>query len=148
MLNVILNLINISLLIFIPQFKPIDPSVELTICIDGIRNNKGVIRLAFYHNDEEFQSDQPFRSETIDKDSIKNRMYCVYFTDFEPGTYGIALLDDENNNNRMDYELFIPKEGFGFSDYYPESLKRPKFDDFKFLLNRQKRTVKIRIKYF
>ena len=32
-----------------------------------------------------------------------------------PGTYAIAVVHDENSNNKMDVAIFLPKEGFGFS---------------------------------
>ena len=123
-------------------------SQTLTICVEGIRNNEGVIRLAFYHNDEEFQHDKPFRSETVRKDTLSTKSFCIPYSGLKAGTYGVALLDDENENNRMDYKLLIPAEGFGFSDYNAEGAKRPKFDDFKFKLDQQGKKVKIRIKYF
>lgn len=31
------------------------------------------------------------------------------------GTYAIAVVHDENSNNKMDVAIFLPKEGFGFS---------------------------------
>ena len=31
------------------------------------------------------------------------------------GTYAIAVVHDENGNNKMDVAIFLPREGFGFS---------------------------------
>ena len=31
------------------------------------------------------------------------------------GTYAIAVVHDENGNNKLDKAIFLPKEGFGFS---------------------------------
>lgn len=31
------------------------------------------------------------------------------------GTYAIAIVHDENGNNRLDKMLLLPREGFGFS---------------------------------
>lgn len=67
-------------------------------------------------------------------------------TGFSPGTYGVALLDDEDSDTKMDYGLVMPKEGFGFSDYYHTGWSSPKFDDFKFELNGNK-SIKIQIRY-
>ena len=39
----------------------------------------------------------------------------VKFGDLVPGTYVLVLLHDENENNKLDTMLGIPKEGFGFS---------------------------------
>ena len=123
-------------------------SQSLTICIKGIRNDKGVIRLGFYQNEQEFRSDNPFRKETLTKDAIYENPLCVTYSDLKPGTYGIALLDDENENFQMDYKLLIPTEGFGFSGYTPKGLKRPNFDDFKFVFDQQEKSVSIRIKNY
>ena len=147
MFNSIHYIIHIIPIILFLLIKVINPQSTLIICIDGIRNDKGVIRLAFYHNNEEFQTDQPFRNETLDKDSMANKSFCVQYSDLEPGIYGIALLDDENENFQMDYKLLIPEEGFGFSDLYPEELKKPKFDDFKFQLDYCEKRILIKIKY-
>jgi uncharacterized protein (DUF2141 family) len=48
----------------------------------------------------------------------------------------------------MEYNFIgIPKEGFGFSDYYHSGLTKPKFDAFKFTLEKEKKkkiTIKVR----
>jgi len=37
----------------------------------------------------------------------------------EPGIYGLSLLDDREQRRKMEYNFArLPKEGFGFSDYY------------------------------
>ena len=63
------------------------------------------------------------------------------------GTYGIAVLDDENSNDKMDYGLMMPKEGFGFSNFYLTGLSRPKFEQFKFVVGDANSSVVIRMKY-
>jgi uncharacterized protein (DUF2141 family) len=72
----------------------------------------------------------------------------VRFT-LEPGIYGLSLLDDENKDGKMEYNfLRLPREGFGFSDYYHTGFTKPKFDSFKFNIDQnQKRIITIRIRY-
>ncbi|PQJ08792.1 hypothetical protein CJD36_022320 [Flavipsychrobacter stenotrophus] len=67
----------------------------------------------------------------------------------EPGVYGFALLDDENGNGTMDYNMFgMPKEGFGFSDFYLSGLKKPNFDQFKFTLrDHQQLKINMTLRY-
>ncbi len=43
--------------------------------------------------------------------------------------------------------LRMPKEGFGFSNYYMQSLKKVSFDDFKVNLNNGINNVQIKVKY-
>ena len=67
----------------------------------------------------------------------------------DSGTYGISVLDDENVNNRMDYNFIgIPKEGFGFSNYFHTGLSKPHFDKFKFEIKKGKvALIDIRLRY-
>ena len=120
---------------------------QLTVCIEGIRNHEGEIRLAFYRNDEEFKTDTPFRIEIVKKDTLTLTKPCLQFSGLEKGVYGLALLDDENNNGKLDYKLLVPDEGFGFSDYYPEKLVRPAFEDFDFYFDGKEKTVAITLRY-
>ena len=42
--------------------------------------------------------------------------------------------------------MLVPKEGYGFSDYYHTSWSRPVFSDFKFQLSSNK-SVTMKVKY-
>ena len=68
------------------------------------------------------------------------------FKGIPAGVYGLALLDDENKNTKMDYGWLLPKEGFGFGDYYHTKWSAPHFNDFKFYLNTD-RSVLMKIRY-
>ena len=122
-------------------------SQELTVCIKGIRNHGGVLRLAFYKNEEEFKTDKPFRCEIVSKDTLNLTKSCLQFSGLEKGVCGLALLDDENNNGKLDYKLLVPDEGFGFSDYYPEKLVRPPFENFDFYFDGKEKNVEITLRY-
>ncbi len=68
--------------------------------------------------------------------------------EIEPGHYGIALMDDENNDDLMEYNfLGIPREGFGFSDFYAKGFKRPVFSDFDFIMTDSTKNIRIVIRY-
>ncbi len=119
----------------------------LKINITGIRNTSGSIRLGFYTTNEGFEKEQPLLVKVLPKESVKNGVLTYTYTGLKPGTYGLAILDDENNNDKMDYGLILPKEGFGFSNYYHTGLSKPTFDKFKFILKNEDKTVEIRVKY-
>ena len=56
-----------------------------------------------------------FRS--FDKSRVKDGRMTVEIS-VKCGIYGISVIDDENNNGKMEYNLLgIPKEGFGFSNF-------------------------------
>lgn len=121
---------------------------KLEIEITGLRSNKGSVRLAFYNTAESFDNDQPaLFNKTFQKSGMKNGVLKVAVEGLVPGTYGVALLDDENGNQEMDYRFFMPTEGFGFSDYYHTGMSRPKYNSFKFKLDSTVKKVTIRLRY-
>jgi uncharacterized protein (DUF2141 family) len=121
---------------------------NVEVIIKGIRSEKGQIVIGVFKDDPTFQKEEAFISKSFPKISIENSEMRVQFT-LEPGTYGLSLLDDENMSSLMEYNfLGIPKEGFGFSDYYHTGFKKPKFDAFKFIIEPdQKKVITIKIRY-
>ena len=88
------------------------PSVEVSIT--GLRNMKGQILVCLTTNPKAF----PDCSK--DKASVRLAVKATDAGHFKvaapvPGTYAIAVVHDENSNNKMDVAIFLPKEGFGFS---------------------------------
>jgi len=84
--------------------------------------------------------------KTVSKSQASGGKLTVSY-DLKPGTYGIAILDDENSNGKMDYGMVLPKEGFGFSDYYHTGMSSPTFDKFDFTLKNENRSVQIKVRY-
>ncbi|HKC68064.1 MAG TPA: DUF2141 domain-containing protein [Bacteroidia bacterium] len=119
----------------------------LKINITGIRNTEGSICLAFYNTQESFGKEQPLFVKTISKKGLTNGVLSYTYTGLKAGTYGIAMMDDENNNAKMDYGLILPKEGFGFSNYYHTGMSRPTFDKFSFTVSNADKTIEIKVKY-
>ncbi|MCD6346133.1 MAG: DUF2141 domain-containing protein, partial [Bacteroidales bacterium] len=101
--------------------------VILDLEIDHIRNSEGVIRLAVYTKSSEFPKSPAF-THIIKKDSLQNHKIRARICSFHPGVYAFSLLDDENNNDAMDYNaLRIPVEGFGFSCSSKPFLRAPPY---------------------
>jgi uncharacterized protein (DUF2141 family) len=104
--------------------------------------------IGVFKDDESFRKEQSYRELRCTKKDICNGEMKVQFI-IPPGTYGISILDDETGNGIMEYNfLGMPKEGFGFSDYYHTGLTLPKFDAFKFDLEEDlKKSINVRIRY-
>lgn len=118
---------------------------NVTIYISNIRDSRGILLVCVFRDSAEFVMDTPFRVEKIDK-PVKNNKVVVDLS-LEEGIYGIVVHDDENANGIMDYNIAgIPKEGFGFSDYYLYGFKKPCFSDFSFNLNKSK-AVEVKMRY-
>jgi uncharacterized protein (DUF2141 family) len=122
-------------------------SVEITI--SNIRSSKGNIGIGLYIDNESFQKDKPLKKIIISKSKLINGV-LKHTIDLPAGTYGFALLDDENQNSIMDSNFFgIPKEGYGFSGYNHSGMFRPTFSKFKFQVLKDAQTkVNINVDYF
>ncbi len=105
------------------------PIYSVKLKMSNIRNADGRIQLQFYKDEKTFKAETPYKQIYIPKANIKNH-YLEYTIQLEEGVWGLALLDDENSNGKMDYTI-LPKEGFAFGNYYHTGWSRPKFDDFK-----------------
>ena len=73
----------------------------------------------------------------------------IRFTDVEPGTYAIALLDDENDDGKANRALgMMPKEGYGFSRDAKVRMGPPKFADAVFEHTGEDQAMTITMRYF
>jgi len=140
--------LSLKLLLFLllPAMTLNAQNVEVNIT--GIRSNKGQIVIGVFKDSESYQKEQAFVSKTFKKSVSPDGGMQVKFS-LEPGVYGLCLLDDEDGDAKMKYNFVkMPKEGFGFSDYYFTGVKKPKFDVFKFTLAKgQQKNIKIRVRY-
>ncbi len=120
----------------------------LTIEITNIRNKCGNIALAIFINNSSFGKEEPYFEAIYPKTELTTDTMIVEIK-LKPGVYGISVLDDENNDGEMKYNWFgLPKEGFGFSNYYHIGIIKPTFDNFDFKLYRGNKSVYVKIKYF
>lgn len=120
----------------------------LHIHVSGLRNASGNIRLAFYSNAQSFDDEKPLFVRKVNKKELLENKLLITYNDLKPGVYGIAILDDENTNDKMDYGWVLPEEGFGFSDYYHSGMTRPTFEKFDFTLNKEEtKSVQIKVRY-
>lgn len=124
----------------------LNQSYSIKLKITNVRNSSGRIQVQFYRSQESFDNQTPWKVVQVPKGQMKEKTIYYEINDIPEGTYGIAVLDDENSNKEMDYSLFKPKEGFGFSNYYHTAWSKPKFDDFKFLLNKNT-DVSLKLRY-
>jgi len=120
----------------------------LQLEINGLRNNKGAIQLSFYTNAESFEQEIPEMVRIFSKTDVLNGKKTITINQLKAGTYGIALIDDENENSKLDFWLMIPKEGFAFSNFPFEEKKKPDFKSFSFVLTQETKKVEFLVSYF
>lgn len=128
-------------------FSGLAAAQSLKINITGLRNNAGVVRMGFYTNNDSFDKEEALFVKTESKASMANGVLSITYTNLKPGLYGVALFDDENNNDKVDYGWFLPKEGFGFTNYYHTGITKPNFSKFSFILGTGPKVVEIKVRY-
>lgn len=119
------------------------PSVEVSIT--GLRSTKGQLLVCLTTNRKAF----PDCSK--DKNAVRMAVKAAAAANFDVpapanGIYAIAVVHDENGNNRMDKALFLPKEGFGFSRNPAITVGPPSFKAASFAVDGETRQA-IRMKY-
>ncbi len=122
--------------------------VTVTIEFEGLRSSDGQILMGIYTSNETFKKEKPLKNIEIRKRNIKKGK--MRFTlDLPEGEFGFSVCDDENGNGEMDYNFVgMPKEGFGFSDFYLSGLSRPMYDDFSFEVRKGMTTpITIKLRY-
>ena len=130
------------------NIKKISVPITISVIIKDIKTPKGQILMGIYKDDVSFDKEIPYKKVQAFKTKISNGILVVEVK-LEPGKYGISLMDDENFNGKMDYNFIgIPKEGFGFSNYYHTGLTKPKLNSFAFEVLANKNTkVEVKMKY-
>lgn len=119
---------------------------QTEIKVAGIRSPNGKILVNVFKDQTSYDDEKPCKKFVFDKKALTNGTLVIN-CDLEPGVYGFTIVDDENNNGKIDKNIIgMPKEGFGFSNFFMEKMKKPMFDDFKVDL-KSKQKIEIRVKY-
>jgi len=138
-----IHLVAGALMIFLSSYMQ---NKETEVKITGIRSARGQLVLAVFKDQVSYEAEKPCKTFLFNKKNLSNGSLTVK-CGLEAGVYGITLVDDENGNGKIDKNLIgIPKEGFGFSNFFMEKLKKPTFDDFKVDLKTYP-TIDIKVKY-
>ncbi|MBT3385143.1 MAG: DUF2141 domain-containing protein [Prolixibacteraceae bacterium] len=122
--------------------------IPINFEINNLRNSDGSIIVSVYKDKKSFGEGIPSSHKIIPKkENMNNGILKAHFS-LPAGIYGLVFTDDENSDGRMTNRLIgIPKEGFGFSNFYLSGFKKPKFSDFSFILTENFETMQIRLRY-
>ena len=128
--------------------KKTSAPILISVIIKDIKTPNGQILMGIYKDDVSFDKEIAYKKVQAFKTKISKGILVVEVK-LEPGKYGISLMDDENFNGKMDYNFIgIPKEGFGFSNYYHTGLTKPKLKSFLIEVIENKNTkVEVKMKY-
>ncbi|WP_373487279.1 DUF2141 domain-containing protein [Blastomonas sp.] len=122
------------------------PLNDLNIAVDGLRSSKGLLQLCLTANERSFPdcNDDP----AARKLTAQAREGVARFNGLPPGQYALAIIHDENGNNKLDTFAGIPKEGIGFSRNPSFSFGPPRFAKVLFIAQGEGINQRVRIKYY
>ncbi len=121
-------------------------TLRLTVHIKQLRSDRGRLAVALFTDPRDFPDQKrALRGKLV---RIVRRQATAVFADLRPGTYAVAVLHDENENGKMDFNwLGMPLEGYGFSRDAMGLLGPPAFEDAA-LAVRVDSSAAIRTRYF
>jgi uncharacterized protein (DUF2141 family) len=123
-----------------------ESSATLEVNIYGLRSMKGNVLVCVTAIPRFFpdcgKDPKSFRATVPARDSAQ-----VSFRGITQGTYAVALVHDENGNNKMDMAIFVPKEGFGFSRNPAIVTGPPKFKAAAVAIDSPEVSQRVKMKY-
>jgi len=119
-----------------------DGQNQLTVVVKNMQSTEGTLRVTIFDSESNWLIEGQLQLVPVDnKDAV-----TVIFEDIPNGTYGVAVIHDQNNNNEMDTGTFgIPIEAYGFSNDARGMFGPADFDDSKFEISGNKQ-IEINIK--
>ena len=118
-------------LFLLPSFGQVQEK-GLRLTVTGLRNEKGYVLVSLFREGVGYPDDAG-KAFKKGKAVITNKKAVILFTDVPAGSYAIAILHDENNDQQMNKTaLGLPREGYGFSNnvmgaFGPPSYRRASF---------------------
>jgi uncharacterized protein (DUF2141 family) len=140
-------------LIFLPSLfaaqTPTLPSVtsRLVVNVNGIRNAKGKVVIGLWKSKDGFPKDAS-KALNVATVEIANGTATAVFRDLPHGDYAVATYHDENNNGKMDSNLFgVPTEGVGTSNDAHSGFSAPSFEQCRFSVSEPEKVISINMHY-
>lgn len=135
-------------IILFASFTPIT-NQNLKVTIVKLHSNDGAVLVSLFKEGSGYPDDAA-KAYGKEKAYIVDKTATIIFKSVPPGNYAIAILHDENNNQKMDKNMLgIPKEGYGFSNNASGTFGPPSYKKASFSHTTINQTaVQIKVKYF
>ncbi|MBC7623607.1 MAG: DUF2141 domain-containing protein [Aeromicrobium sp.] len=116
---------------------------NLTIDIKGV-GDKGNVKVALYKQTDKWMRQASGGGQTV---PAKKDGVSVTFEDVPDGEYAVSLFVDENGNGKLDSNAIgIPIEPYAFSNDATGAFGPPTFEQSKFVVTKDAKTIVINIK--
>ncbi len=121
---------------------------SIIVTVTDLRNAKGVVRACLTDDARNFPKCAGEAHVRRAVATAASKEVTLRFDNVAPGHYAIALIHDENDNDRMDRAmLMMPKEGYGFSRDAKVVMGPPKFSAAAFDVGSDPIRQTIRMRY-
>jgi uncharacterized protein (DUF2141 family) len=131
-------------------FASLASAGELTITVDNLRSDQGLLLLCVFSAESSDSASFPDcvkgRPVRQGKAVIKGGKAVVSYPGLKDGVYAVAAIHDENGNGELDTNfLGIPTEGIGISNN-PRLFGKPHFSEARFEI-KGKTAIAVSVKY-
>ncbi|GHU62075.1 hypothetical protein FACS1894123_02420 [Bacteroidia bacterium] len=108
---------------------------QLTIIVDGFKEQKGKLMVGVYDSDSTFMK-KVYKGYAVDVTDTS----LEFTIELPEGEYAISVFHDVNENGKLDTGVFgIPTESYGFSNNRKGFMGPPSFEKAKFSFSRNAR---------
>tara|TARA_R110002096_G_scaffold23303_2_gene74231 strand:+ start:1164 stop:1604 length:441 start_codon:yes stop_codon:yes gene_type:complete len=106
--------------------EEVEPGITISVTVTNIPGAKGELLVGLYDSDENFTK-KPLAQSTVAELTSQDDV-TVEIENVLPGTYAIAVIQDLNENGKLDKSILgMPKEPLAFSVIKEISRGKPKF---------------------
>lgn len=127
------------------KVSPASCQSTVTVVVQGVRDQKGVIRVALFDKAEHFLEKPVYSGH----EAARGDRVTVVMSNVREGSYGLSVFHDLNANEELDTNaLGIPKEGFGFGNDALGVFGPPSFDRASVKVEGDSIKVLLRLRHF
>jgi uncharacterized protein (DUF2141 family) len=125
--------------------QPGNGAVQLTVVAIDLRSTAGEVAFTIYPDNKSRFLAKGGKLLRIRVPAKRPETRACFW--LLPGHYALAQYHDENRDRDFNRTLFVPKEGFGFSNDAPTSLGLPSFSSARFALPAAGAVLHARMRY-
>jgi len=122
-------------------------TATLELEIGEFRNTNGHVLISVFDNADDYPENEE-KAVANKKVKVTQKTQRIAIENLPQGEYAVVFLHDENGNEEMDTNFVgAPTEGYGASNDAVNTFSAPKYQDAKFLLEGEKKSLKLKIFY-